>query len=81
MPEYIHADSKWGDFEVFGEDGTLESAALKLLAERVEQGFWYDNSDEFDAIKILSEDDGEAAWEFLDNRRDHEYEYVEARSS
>lgn len=81
MTEYIHADSKWGDFEVFGDDGTLESAALKLLAERVEDGFWYDGDDAMIANSILVNQDGDRAWKFLDSRRDYEYEWVEARSS
>ena len=81
MTEYIHADSKWGDFEVFGEDGTLESAALKLLKERVEDGFWYDDEDQAVAEDIAKYGSGEKAWKFLESRRDHEYEWVEARSS
>ena len=81
MTEYIHADSKHGDFEVFGDDGTLESAALKLLAQRVEQGFWYDDEDQELAEDIVKYGSGEKAWRFLENRSDYEYEYVEARFS
>jgi hypothetical protein len=80
MTEYIHANSKYGSFEVCADDGTLASAALKLLTARVDDGYWYDDVDEQDAMYIVACGDGKAAWKFLNDRRDYEYEWVEARS-
>lgn len=75
----IQVEDKWDSYVVTGE--TLEEAALKLLKLRVEQGFWYENWDDIpwkdDAEFIIEAQDGKGAWEFLLQRRDHEYEWVE----
>lgn len=77
----ILVHDKWGTHIVRAEGGTLESAALQLLTERVKQGFWYDWPDDAaeKAQAIVDRGDGKAAWRFLDNRRDFEYEWVEAK--
>jgi hypothetical protein len=79
----ILVKDKWGSWIKGGE--TLYDAALELLTERLEQGFWYDNWDSGNpheqykdrAEHIIEDQDGEAAWNFLYDRSDHEYEYVE----
>jgi hypothetical protein len=77
----ILVHDKWGTHIVRADDGTLPSAALKLLSERVEQGFWYDWPDDAadKAKAIVDRGDGAAAWDFLEDRRDFEYEWVEAK--
>lgn len=79
----ILVDDKWGTWLMSGEN--LEEAALKLVTERLEQGFWYDNWDEGNsstqwedrAKKIVEDKDGKTAWDFLEERNDFEYERVE----
>jgi hypothetical protein len=81
--DVIMANEKWGERIVRAEDGTVESAALELLSERLDLGFYYDGEAEGRAAAIVAGDDreaaGVAAWKFLLSRKDHEYEYVEVR--
>jgi hypothetical protein len=78
--EFIRAKDKWGDHDVRSDDFTIAGAALKLLAIRAEEGFWYDDEDQGFADAIVKASDGQEAWRFLYERRDYEYEWVEARS-
>ncbi len=79
----ILVNDKWDTWVKSG--ATLEDAALELLTERLEQGFWYDNWDTGNpteqyrdrAEKIVKLQDGELAWRFLEERSDAEYEQVE----
>lgn len=84
MPEpQIQYEDKWDSGVVTGE--TLEEAALKLFEQRYADGFWYDNWDDGDpnhqyadrADAIHAAQNGEVAWQFLRERSDHEYEWVE----
>lgn len=60
-------------------------SALTLLSLRLEDGYFYDNWDDGNpehqwedrAKQVLTADDEDKAWAFLQERSDHEYEYVE----
>lgn len=71
----IQVRDKWDDYVVTGD--SLAAAALKLLRQRVEQGFWYDGDAAERAATIVHDEDGEAAWAFLDARSNYEYEHVQ----
>lgn len=79
----ILVTDKWSTWIKGGE--TLEQAALELLTERVNEGYWYYNWDEGNPLtdyedrakKIVELQDGKAAWGFLRERSEHEYEQVE----
>jgi hypothetical protein len=65
------------------------SSPFVLLKRRFDEGYWYDNWDEGDpttqwkdrAREIVEMPDGhdrdKAAWAFLRERSDHEYEWVQ----
>lgn len=74
MSQVIHVIDKWDDFVIEADD--LDKAALGLLKERVDQGFWYYDEDEKEALEILASQNGPKAWMFLESRSDYEYEYV-----
>lgn len=74
----IFVKDKWEDYTVRADDNTIDSAALILLEQRVLDGFWYDGYEQEYAQDIVNKKDGDAAWSFLDSRRDYEYERVEA---
>lgn len=57
----------------------LPAAALNVLSERVEDGYWYYGEAAERAKNILATGDGDAAWRFLLSRCDAEYEYVELK--
>jgi len=70
---------KHGDYlyDATGEEG-LAKAALTILQERLDQGYLsYPDDAEEKAGKILLAQDGAAAYEFLRDRDDHEYERIE----
>lgn len=81
--DVIIAHEKHDDNRIIrAEDGTIGSAALLLLKERIADGYWYDEDDEEHGLPIATaaiEKGGAAAWEFLESRRDYEYEWVEER--
>jgi len=62
-------------------------AALKIVTERLNEGWWYDNWDEGDpstqwedrARKIVADGDNNAADDFLTERQHHEYEGFEVQ--
>jgi hypothetical protein len=58
-----------------------EDAALRLVTERVDQGFWYDGAALEIATKIIQERRGDDALFFLLGRAEHEYEYVEVQDA
>jgi hypothetical protein len=62
-------------------DEELHASALKLVTNRVEDGYWYyDDEDDAAATRasdIVQASDGTAAWRFLQERDDYEYEGVE----
>jgi hypothetical protein len=74
------AHEKHGTHLYSSETGKFDDAALELLARRVEDGYWYYDEDEEKAKRILEDSDGKAAWRFLEDRCDYEYEYVEVRT-
>lgn len=67
MEEVIVADEKHGIF--------VYRSALSCLTRRVEHG-WYDEPEDTRARSILGGDDEDAAWKFLLDRNDYEYEFV-----
>lgn len=67
MPEVIIAREKHGV--------ALHATALGLLKCRVAEGCWYDDPEEYEWI--INSNDESAAWGFLRNRSDYEYEGVE----
>lgn len=69
---------KWDTYYIEGHE---EDAALKLLGERVEQGFWYLEDAQMGAEQIIEERRGDNALHFLLSRVDHEYEYVEVKDA
>jgi hypothetical protein len=68
----ILAKTKYGH-EIWEGD----KAALELLASRVKDGFWYYDKDEKKAKQIVEDGEVGLAWDFLKERRDAEYEWVE----
>ena len=59
-----------------GTDKALYASALKLLGQRVKDGFWYNNENQEIAERIVEAESGKKAWKFLHRRRDHDYEHV-----
>lgn len=78
MTDYILVKDKWDDY-VIANDRGVEWAALDLLHQRVEDGFWYYDEDEEKAESIIASEDAKAALRFLLDRRDYEYEWIEVR--
>lgn len=78
MTDYILVKDKWDDY-VIANDRGVEWAALDLLRQRVEDGFWYYDEDEEKAESIIASEDAKAALRFLLDRRDYEYEWIEVR--
>jgi hypothetical protein len=74
MSQVIHVVDKWDDYVIEADD--LDKAALGLLQERHNQGFWYYDEDAQEAAAILDSQNGIRAWAFLESRSDYEYEYV-----
>jgi hypothetical protein len=72
-------EDKWDTWICEGDN-----AALDLVRQRLEAGFWYHNWDEGDpqaqwedrARAIVEAEDNDEAWDFLQERSDFEYEYV-----
>jgi hypothetical protein len=64
----------------------LEASALKLVRERLADSYYY-NYDEGEPVtqfrdrarQIVETENGKEAWDFLCEREDHEYEYVELK--
>lgn len=62
-----------------------DEAVLNLIGERLEEGWWYDDWDDGNlahqweqrARAIVDDQDASAAWRFLRERKDHEYEGYE----
>lgn len=85
--QVIKVKDKWSDYVIDAGDSAedLYRAAMKLLTKRYDEGFWYENWDDGDpknqwadrARIIIDADDTRAAWNFLKERSDFEYEYVE----
>jgi hypothetical protein len=80
--EIIILSEKHGD-RYLKVEPNKEAVALEILRERVADGYWYENWGddpqnqwETDAQNIIDIDDGVAAWEFLQERSDHEYEGI-----
>jgi hypothetical protein len=71
----IMVKDKNGIYPKSSQTGKFGDAALELLAERVEDGYWYDDEDQDEAFGIVARGDGVAAWEFLQNRSYEGYEY------
>lgn len=76
---------KWDTYALpAATDEELYQSAMELLKQRNEQGFWYDNwnsgnpSAEYKtrAEAIIESGDGRAAWRFLQERSEFEYENV-----
>lgn len=78
MTDYILVKDKWDDYAIANDRG-VEWAALDLLRQRVEDGFWYYDEDEEKAESIIASEDAKAALRFLLDRRDYEYEWIEVR--
>lgn len=76
--QVIYVKDKWDEYTIEADD--LDTAALGLLKERVDQGFWYDGEDAKTAKWILKVQDGKEAWNFLQDRSMFEYEYVELQT-
>lgn len=59
-------------------ESALHRSALSVVRGRLSQE-WYADDDKFivEAQRAISRKDGEYAWELLQDRRKHEYEYVE----
>ena len=74
--EMLLVKDKWDDY-VISNDRGVEFAALDLLRQRVEDGFWYLDDAETKASEIVKNEDAKMALRFLLNRRDHEYEWIE----
>ena len=74
--EMLLVKDKWDDYTIANDKG-VEWAALDLLRQRVEDGFWYHDEAETKASEIVKHEDADMALRFLLNRRDHEYEWVE----
>lgn len=74
----LMVQDKWDTYYMEGHE---EDAALRLVTERVEQGFWYDGKDKENAEKIIAESRGDDALTFLIARSDYEYEYVEIKDA
>jgi hypothetical protein len=68
MTEVIVAHEKHGTFTY--------ATAVGLLKRRLDEGYWYYDDDANAAFKALQGGE-QTAWEFLESRSDHEYEYVE----
>lgn len=64
--------------------GAVYTAALGVVRERLADGYWYDgdpeNQWEDRARLIVEAGDGKAAWAFLCERDDHQYEGVEIKT-
>ena len=58
-------------------DEDLERAALKIVLERNEDGYWYDERDKQILDRILTNKNGKLALRFLKSRDNFEYEGVE----
>lgn len=58
------------------------SGALKIVKERTEAGYWYEDDDavQIQAERIVREQDEKAAERFLEARNEHEYERVEKQT-
>lgn len=55
-------------------------SALVCLRHRLDEGFWYDEDTAEKGEEAWNAGE-EAAWEFLRNRRNAEYEYVERQEA
>lgn len=69
---------KWDTYYIPGHE---EDAALTLLNERVDQGFWYDERTIPTLNEIISYRRGDEALTFLLSRCDYEYELVEVKDN
>ena len=77
MSKVLVVIDKYGT-TVYGANG-IETAAIELLSERVESGYWYD--DDTEPSLILAGGSGEMAlqWLLYRAREGYEYEWVEVQ--
>lgn len=90
-PSVLVCDEKYGNrYLPAKDDAEMFRSALKVLGERLKDGYWYTKPDgkapewkryeelaEYAAIeRAVSERDGELAWRILRSRRDYQYEGV-----
>lgn len=82
----LFISDKHGDYVASHPEG-VEHAALGLLMQRLDEGWYYNWDDgqaahqwEDRAAQIVDVKDADAALSFLEERSDHEYEYVEVQS-
>jgi hypothetical protein len=87
MGQYLLVIDKWDTYAVNNPNG-VEYAAVELLRKRVDDGFWYYGETAEAAAVILKEFDEDSsqinahdALEFLLDRSDAEYEYVEVKEN
>jgi len=62
-----------------GTEEALHASALKLVTERVEDGYWYDDEAQQIAERITKKQDGNAAWGFILRRSNSKHEYETVR--
>ena len=78
--DILLVEDKHGTYVKSDERG-VEFAALDLLRSRVSDGWWYDSKAQTRAREITRADDADGALDFLLERVDHEYEYVEVQET
>ena len=69
---YINFKTKWGDRIVRGHDE--ETIFAYILAERIDDGFWYSDEETQEAQRMMENGYAER---FMRKRRNHEYEDYE----
>lgn len=77
-PEGLLVKEKYDSYFISNHRG-VEWAALDLLRQRCEHGWWYQGATEARVWEIVHNEDAAAALEFLLSRCDYEYEYVEVQ--
>lgn len=78
--KYLMIKDKWETYTYTVKNSRgVEWAALDVLTQRVEDGFWYYDKDAKTAKQIVESEDAPKALEFLLSRKDHEYEYIEVK--
>jgi hypothetical protein len=79
----MQLNEKHGNRFVKADD--INEAALRVITDRLNEGYWYDNWDDGDpnhqwedrAEEIVCANDAKAAYKFLSERRSQEYEGFE----
>lgn len=56
------------------------ASAMEILRRRIEEGYWYYDTDATAAKEALKKGSEDAAYLFLRRRNDYEYEYVEKQT-